>query len=271
MKSFEGRAGILSVSFAHGFAWGDVAEMGAKMLVVADSDSSKAEALAAHLGRELYSMRNELVSDGLTIDAALDKALEYNTGPVILADASDNPGGGAPGDSTFLVRRVLERGIRNVASALHWDPVAVRFCREAGEGATLDLRIGGKTGATSGAPLDLRVTVRRIALALTQPAGSVSLPLGDAAWVHADGVDLVLNSQRTQVYHPGCMTALGMDLATYRCVLVKSSNHFYAGFAPIARKILVVDAPGALRRRYAEIPYRKLSRPMWPLVDNPLT
>jgi microcystin degradation protein MlrC len=270
MKSFEGHDGILSVSFGHSFAWGDVPDMGAKMLVVADGDRSKAEALASRLGREIYGMRRELVYRCLTIDAALDEALQCATGPVILADASDNAGGGAASDSTYVIRRVLERGIRNVASGLYWDPVAVRFCREAGEGATLNLRIGGKTGPASGTPLDLRVTVRRIALGLTQTFGLVSLPIGDAVWVHADGVDLVLNTQRTQVFHPDCMTALGLDLAACGMVVVKSSNHFYAGFAPMAARVLVVDGPGALRRRYAEIPYTKLSRPMWPIVDDPL-
>ena len=43
-----------------------------------------------------------------------------------------------------------------------WDPVAVRFCLEAGEGATFDLRVGGKCGGASGNPVDLEVTVRKI-------------------------------------------------------------------------------------------------------------
>ena len=44
-------------------------------------------------------------------------------------------------------------------SGYYWDPVAVRFCEEAGEGASLMLRIGGKCGSTSGSPVDLRVSV----------------------------------------------------------------------------------------------------------------
>ena len=41
MEALEGRDGILSVSFGHGFPWGDVAEVGAKMLVVADGDAGQ--------------------------------------------------------------------------------------------------------------------------------------------------------------------------------------------------------------------------------------
>ena len=58
---------------------------------------------------------------------------------VLLADVADNAGGGAPSDSTFVLRRVLERGIGSVASGLYWDPVAVRLCREAGVGARFEL------------------------------------------------------------------------------------------------------------------------------------
>jgi microcystin degradation protein MlrC len=270
MKSFEGREGILSVSFGHGFAWGDVAEVGAKTLVVADGSKSKAQTLAVLLGREIYSMRHQLLTQPLSIDEALDEGLRCEKGPVILADTSDNAGGGAASDATFVLKRILERGIGNVASALHWDPIAVRFCREAGEGATFNLRIGGKTGLASGTPLDLRVTVRKLASHLTQPFGSSSLPIGDAACVHANGVDLILNTQRTQVLHPQCFTALGLDPTDYRFVVVKSSNHFYASFAPLASRILFIDGPGALQRNYSEIRYTKLSRAMWPIVDDPL-
>lgn len=269
MKSLEGRDGIISVSFGHGFPWADVADVGAKVLVIADENESRASHLAEMLGREVYGMREALTPRFVTIDEALDRAIASSVGPVVLADSSDNPGGGAAGDSTFILRRILERGIGGVASALHWDPMAVRFCREAGEGATLDLRIGGKSGPRSGAPVDLRVTVRRIASAVEQRFGRGSLPLGDAVWVHAQGVDLFLNTQRTQVFHPECMTALGIDLARCPVVVVKSTNHFYAGFAPIASEILFVDAPGTLQRRFEGIAYTKLTRPWWPKVDEP--
>lgn len=269
MKAQQGREGILSVSFGHGFPWGDVADVGARMLVVADGDRARAEAVAGDFGHRIVALRHDLQPRHLDIDEALDRACAGGDGPIVLADVSDNAGGGAPGDSTFLIRRVLERGIRNVASCLYWDPIAVRLCREAGEGARLPLRIGGKLGPASGDPLDLTVTVRRVASGITQRFGQVPIAIGDAAWVSAEGVDLVLNSLRTQTFHPECMTGLGLDPASRRLVLVKSSNHFRAGFEPIAREILYVAAPGALQPHFERIPYTKLTNPYWPRVDDP--
>ncbi|MGT2487796.1 M81 family metallopeptidase [Methylobacterium oryzae CBMB20] len=57
MEALEGRDGILSVSFGHGFPWGDVADVGAKMLVVADGDAGKAQALANELAGAVWAMR----------------------------------------------------------------------------------------------------------------------------------------------------------------------------------------------------------------------
>jgi microcystin degradation protein MlrC len=269
IKAMEGVGGVLSVSFVHGFPWGDVADVGAKIIVVTDNDAQKAERLAAELGQEIWKMRTAMTADFLSIDAALDIAQACAEGPVVLADVSDNPGGGAAGDATFILRRILERGIENVVAALYWDPMAVRLCMEAGEGAVLDLRIGGKTGAASGDPLDLRVTVERIASGITQRFGAIPLGIGDAALVSIGSIRIVLNSHRTQVFHPEFLTALGVDPRTFDVIVVKSTNHFYAGFAPLAGKVVFVDGPGALERNFVKREYRKLGRPVWPKTDDP--
>jgi microcystin degradation protein MlrC len=269
MKAMEGHDGVLSLSFGHGFPWGDVEDVGAKMLVVTDNDKAQAARIAQEFGEEIFNARDTLLGDYLTIDEALDHAIEAPQGPIILADVSDNAGGGAPGDSTFILRRIIERGIEDVASCLYWDPIAVRMCKEAGEGATLPLRIGGKIGETSGDPLDLVVTVRRISSGITQRFGIVPLSIGDAVWVSSGSVDIVLNSARTQVFHPECMSALGLDPTKKKIVIVKSSNHFRAGFEPIAHEIHYVAAPGALQPHFDKVPFTKLKKPYWPRVDNP--
>jgi microcystin degradation protein MlrC len=269
MKALEGRDGIISVSLGHGFPWGDVPDVGAKVVVIADGDQSKAARLARALGEEFFAMREAVAPRFLGMDTAIDRALAVEGGPVVIADVSDNAGGGAPGDATFFLRRLLERGVRNAASGFYWDPMAVRAAFEAGIGAVLDLRIGGKTGVASGAPVDLRVTVKGLAEEVTQRFGEAPVPMGASAWVQAEGIDLILNSLRTQVFHPEGMTKLGLDLASKKLVVVKSTQHFHAGFAPIAKAILYATPPGALTSDFAAIPYRKMIRPYWPRVQNP--
>jgi len=62
---------------------------------------------------------------------------------------------------------------------------------------------------------------------------------------------------------------LGVELAKLKGVVVKSTNHFVDGFAPVAREILYVDTPGALRPDMANIPYKVFEGPYWPRVENP--
>ncbi|MGB8417828.1 Microcystin degradation protein MlrC, contains DUF1485 domain [Burkholderia sp. GAS332] len=270
MQSLEGMDGVLSVSFGHGFPWGDVAETGARVWVITDNDEVKARRIAMQLGQELWEMREAARPVVLSIDEALDRALAGNGGPVVLADVADNPGGGAPCDSTFMLRRLVERGIGDVAFGCVYDIGAVQMCREAGGGARLTLRIGGKSGVSSGMPLDLRVTVRALADEHEQRIGGAACSLGSAAWVSTDdNVDIVLVSVREQTLAPTAFTDLGVELACKRIVVVKSTQHFHAEFAPIARDVLYVSTPGALTPDFVNIPYRVRNLNYWPRIANP--
>ena len=184
MKDLEGKDGVLSVSLGHGFPWGDVPDLGTRVLVVTDNQPAKGAALAKQLGDEFYAMRDRVQPDYQTIDAALDLAMEYDDQPVVLADVSDNSGGGASNDSTFILSRLWARGIGNTAIGCIWDPIAVEIAMEVGEGTELDMRIGGKMGPMSGDPVDMRVRVGKIAREAFQSFGEGRAKLGDAVALH---------------------------------------------------------------------------------------
>ena len=95
------------------------------------------------------------------------------------------------------------------------------------------------------------------------------MKLGAAAWVQGAGLDLVLVSRREQFFSPDGFTRLGVPLSTLNGVVVKSTNHFVDGFAPVAGEILYVDTPGALRPDMSKIPYKVFERPYWPRIENP--
>lgn len=124
ISAMEGKDGILSVSVIHCFPYADVPEIGARILVLTDDRKAAGDALAESLGRELWDMRFATRQQFFSIAAALDIAAApgEGSGPVVLADVADNPGGGAPGDSTFVLRAVRERGLSGFAFAPCWDP-----------------------------------------------------------------------------------------------------------------------------------------------------
>ena len=266
LQSLEGRDGVLSISVSHGFPWGDVAEMGTKVLVYTDADQPKADALARQLADELIAMRDALTVRYPDIDAALDEALAFDGGPVVLADGADNPGGGAASDSTFILRRMVERGIRNAAIGPLWDPVAVRIAFEAGVGARLAMRLGGKISPLSGEPIDLMCTVKAVHTDMVMTGlANAPTPLGDCALLEADGIEIVLITLRNQAMGTDMFTQLGCDLAAKKIIVVKSSQHFYASFSKVAKHVIYAGAPGAVTLDLSTLPYRKARLPKWPI------
>ncbi len=274
LKALEGRDGVLTISVAQSFPWGDVPDMGTKILVTTDNDLAGAEALAERLGRELIGLRGQTGPQYLTIDEALDKGLSHNEGTVVIADSADNPGGGAPSDASFVLERLIERRIGDVAYGPFWDKVAVELCFAAGVGARMDLRLCGKVGPMSGRTLDLKIEVLALARDHSQSFGAGRMALGDAAAIRvlggADGLDLVVVSHRNQASGRELFTDLGIDLAQKRLVIVKSSQHFHAAFSPIAREVLYIGGPGAIATTLTTLDYRRIQRPMWPMDPHPL-
>jgi microcystin degradation protein MlrC len=269
MQDQEGRDGVLSLSLGHGFPWGDVEDSGVRVLAVTNGDEAVARDVARRFGERFFALRDQVSERGLSMDEALDRALAGPSGLIVIADKADNTGGGAPGDSTFMARRVVERGLRDVAIGPLWDPVAVGFCRDAGVGARLRLRIGGKCGPESGDPLDLTVEIRGLSDRLVQRGLGRPSVLGQAAWVEADGAHLILVERREQAFSPDLFTNIGLDLNAMRIAVVKSTAHFRAGFAPIAAGILTTTGPGALLEDFASIPYQKRNPNYWPRVEDP--
>jgi microcystin degradation protein MlrC len=225
--------------------------------------------LAEQLGRELFALRGTTGHQMLDIDTSIDVALAIEGGPVVLADVWDNPGGGTAGDATTVLRRFLERGIENAAFGTIWDPMAVRLCIAAGEGAIMPLRFGGKAAPHSGQPMDAEVTITKVVPRAIQHFRDSVVPLGDSAAIRVGGIDVVLNSNRAQAFEPDLFSNLGIDPLKRKMLVVKSANHFYGAFSKIAKKVIYIDAGGPYPGDPRKVAYRKIRRPIWPLDADP--
>ncbi len=266
LLAMEGKDGVLSISIAHGFPWGDSPDLGTRILVVTDGDAAKADRLCQEIGDEIIAMREKFAPPFPDSDAAITRGLESNRMSVVLADSADNPGAGAGGDSTFILKRLLDRKVENAVLGPFWDPVAVSFCHQAGVGAKLMLRIGGKVSQFSGVPLDVTVEVLAIKKSAMQDGLSGTIaPLGDVAVVQIDGVKVVLNTHRTQGFGTNLFTQFGIDLAETKLIVVKSSQHFHAKFGPIASEVIYVETPGVAPGNYRSLPYKLARKTIWPL------
>ena len=92
---------------------------------------------------------------------------------------------------------MLDRSVGSAALGAIWDPIAAAACADAGVGATLKLRIGGKSGPASAAPLDVVATVKAVREAYDQ-AGARQFARSDGAV----GVDRGRRGGRGVELHP---------------------------------------------------------------------
>jgi microcystin degradation protein MlrC len=254
-----------SVSIAHCFPYGDVPELGGRVLVVADGDKAIADRVATAIGEEFVSFRGRSAPEYLAVDAAISVGVGANDFPVVMAEPADNAGGGAPSDNTTILKHLVARGVDGAALGPIWDPIAVRLCFDAGLGASIPLRFGGKIAPESGQPVDAVVTITGLARDATQSFGPTRVSLGDCAAVRVGGVEAVLISNRTQALGLELFRNVGIEPTERKILVVKSTNHFMAAFGPIAKKVIYVQTDGPLKREYEEIPYTKVLRPIWPL------
>ncbi len=261
----QGRPGVLMVSANHGFEGSDTPFMGASVVVTTDNDESLAEQIADEVANDFLSTIVGNGWSGLGVNAAIDEALRHPVGPVVIADRSDNAGAGAASDSTYILAALIERGVTDAALGMMWDPMAVRVCHDAGVGARLPVRIGGKAGRLSGTPIDAEaevISVRDDAVQALFGQGLPREPLGKSAAIRIGGIEVVLASRRQQVFSPHCFTEHGIDPTQRHVVVVKSMQHFMGGFAPIAAHIVRCDGPGSATLDMTQIPYERIRRPM---------
>ncbi|MBW6457119.1 MAG: MlrC C-terminal domain-containing protein, partial [Trueperaceae bacterium] len=137
-------------------------------------------------------------------------------------------------------------------------------------------------GPASGDPLDLDVTVMGLIDGLVQrwpqTDGAVDSPGGDVAHLRVHGfsgetggpsVDVIVTTRRGQVLGLEPFTAFGITPETHRILVVKSIQHFYAAFAPIAAEVVYMAAPGAVAPIMEQIPLVRADLRKYPWVEAP--
>jgi microcystin degradation protein MlrC len=260
--------GVIDCTFFHGFPYTDVPCTGSSVTVTADGRPELARATAQETAQRLWNRREKFRVDSLSCEEAIERALAVGDGPVVINETSDNPGGGAPGDGTHLLRAMLEARLENACFGFICDPEVAAAAHAAGVGATLEAELGGKTDALHGPPLPIRATVKTLSdgrFRWRAMARGVRANLGRSARLQLGGIDVVVASRRNQTLDPQLFIAHGIDVLGCRIVALKSSNHFRAGFQSLARAIVTADPPGLTTLRVEVFPHRRNPRPLWPI------
>ena len=270
---------IINVSVLGNFSLGDYPKNGMSVIATARGDQAAANEAAHEIAAELWRRRGELVANLLPIETATQLLKEACADPskpaLLFADCADNPGGGARGNTTAILRAFLDAGVDRTALAIHFDPPLAAEAHRLGVGAKFIAHLNTEESHPDSAKLsanaevmalsDGRIVGRRGLLA------DRTLDCGPTAWLRLEGrIDVVFVSIRHQCMEPRMLEHLGIDLHALRGVVVKSRGHFRAGFNDIFSdaQIFEVDGPGLVTPMLKRVPWTRVPRPIWPLDED---
>jgi microcystin degradation protein MlrC len=261
--------GVVDCAMCHGFAPADIPQIGITILATTNNDPDLARRVSEDVARAIWARRDELRPTLRSADEAIQAALATEGRPVIINEASDNPGGGGPGDGTHLLRAMLAAGLEGAVFGHIWDADVAAQAHAAGPGATINVSLGGKTEALHGEPLEVEAYVKCVTdggFIQQSPMGrGAKVNLGKMARLAIDGMDVLVSSRRAQTLDPEVFLLHGINVMRYKIVAIKSSAHFRAGFEPIAAAIIQADTPGLNSVDLDAFTYQRVNRPIWPL------
>ena len=267
----EQQPGVLAITLAGGFPCADIRDAGASVVVMTDGNSALAGSLAGKLVAEIWKRRREVCATMTPLTGAIAHALRTGKGPIVLADVSDNPGGGAPCDGTVMLKALVEANVSSAVVAIIVDPEAVAVAAKVGAGKRITLKVGGKTDRMHGAPLTLTGIVRWAGKKSYVNKGPIMkglrVDMGLAVLFVVNNVEIILTTKRFQPYDAEAIRCMGIEPRKRLLVGLKSSVHYRASYQNMAAKIFEVDTPGISTPDLKRYHFRKVRRPIYPLDE----
>jgi microcystin degradation protein MlrC len=259
---------VPTLSFAPGFPAADFPDCGPSVFAYgatqADADAAAAEIAALIAGHEDdFDGRIFTPDDGVRF--AMDLARSASK-PIVVADTQDNPGAGGDSDTTGMLRALVRNNATRAAIGVIWDPASAKLAHDAGEGATITLALGGKSGIPGDAPYQETFLVEKLSDGKFKAPGPYyggrDMEMGPSACLRIGGVRVVVGSYKAQLADQAMYRFVGIEPTQQSILVNKSSVHFRADFEPIAEKLIICAAPGAMPADTAALPWTRLRRGM---------
>ena len=269
---------LLNASVFGGFPLADIPHVSLSVVSVEAKQNFLAQGLVNKLCHMAWKRRRDFVFEAEPLSDSIQRAKRAGAFPVVIADHGDNCGAGGSADDLTVLNEMLQQGLTDIIAGPIWDPDAVAALVSCGEGNETRLSIGGKTSVAAigqtGFSLECSGRVRKITdgrFRITGPLQTgLEVHLGKTVVFDIGPACLLVCEERWEPYDPGCFTHAGLDPHACNFILVKSRQHFRAGFESLAAEIVLAAGPGVCSSDYAQFDFTRLSRPIYP-IDADMT
>jgi microcystin degradation protein MlrC len=254
-----------TLSFAPGFPAADFPDCGPSVFAYGTTQAD-ANAAADRITTLVISHEDDFDGRIFSPDEGIRFAMEVARGatrPVVIADTQDNPGAGGDSDTTGMLRALVRNNAVRAAIGVICDPAAATAAHEAGEGKTITLALGGKSGIAGDAPYQTSFVVEKLSdgkfMAPGPYYGGREMKMGPSACLRiGESIRVVVASHKAQLADQSMYRFVGVEPTAQAILVNKSSVHFRADFEPIAEDIIICAAPGAMPADTAALPWTRL-------------
>jgi microcystin degradation protein MlrC len=268
----EATGAVLNASVFGGFPHADIPHLSCSAVIVADRQTGPGRALLDRLLDMAWERRAAFLYAGAPLSSQIAHAKTLGDGPILLVDHGDNTASGGTQDVRKVIEEVMRQGLTDVVAGPICDPPSVARILAAGTAASVTLLLGGRIDMPqinlAGKPFPVTGKVARITdgeFVVTGPmATGTRVRMGKTAVLDTGAVQIVISSGRSEPFDLGVFTHCGIDPRRKRYVLIKSRQHFRAGFEPIARHIVLCDGDGVTSSDLTLFTYKRRPRPLYP-------
>jgi len=268
----EASGAVVLASVFGGFSHSDIPHISLSTVIVCDGVTDAGQALRDRLLALAWERREDFLYRGAPLAEQVAHARSLSDGPIVLVDHGDNTASGGTQDVMRVIEEVMRQGLTDVVAGPICDPAGVRRLVEAGTAAGVTLPLGGRIDMPQinlpGKPLTVTGKVTRMTdgeFTVTGPmATGTRVRMGRTAVFDTGGVQIVVSEGRSEPFDTGVFTHCGIDPRRKKYVLIKSRQHFRAGFEPIARHIVLCDGDGVTSSNLEIFTYRNRRRPLFP-------
>ena len=266
----EAHPELKDLSFFHGFPYADTPCSGASVTAVAETQEAALK-YAREAAEYAWSRRHDFAAPIHSAAEAMDLA-EQTEGITVINESSDNPGGGAPGDGTHLLREMIKRDRPGSVYGYIYDPQVARQALSAGPGARIDCLLGGKSDRRHGDPIELKgayvKTLSDGTYLKKNPMGAgETARIGLTVLLETGNVSVIVSEGRRQTLDDGPFRIVGIDWRDMKIIALKSSQHFKGWWKERADAIISCDSPGIHSADLSYFDYRFLDKSYYPFRD----
>lgn len=261
-RRWECRKPDAFVSVFFGFAYADVADAGATVMVMTNKDQALADEIADDMAAYIWRVRTDFAGkklpkteEGVALAIAAARAGKI---PVVIADHADRTG-----NSTHILDALIRQEAANFCIATIADKKCLdTIVSQAAVGETVKVDVGGYADRFAGQPVSIEGTVEYL--------GEYGRFDTVAVLHFGDNNRVIVTPTLHQVTTPEIFDSLGVDIGECDIISLKSRVHFRRGFheTGLAKTIIEIDTPGLGPADLTTLEYKNVPKELYPLSNS---